>query len=354
MPLHTLLSSHSDELLQRWAQANASDSASQVTRVELIDRMPHFIDELITALHPSALPLPDAASPSAGEHGQQRLRLGFDVGEVVREYGKLHLTILQLAAENQVLIAVEESQILTAAINRGTSDAVTEYVSQRDAELQRQSAEHLGFIAHELRNPLGTAKIAYTVLRGKYPIDEVRSAILLERSLSRLGTMIDNALAHARLKVGAPARGEQVRLADLVNEVADDAAIEAEAKEIETHVNVEPVTLRADPRLLGSAISNLVHNAIKFSHPGTTVAIRGWQHQDRIIIEVEDGCGGLPPGKTEELFSPFVQKSADRTGFGLGLAIARQAAESHNGTIKVRNVTGKGCVFTIDLPAVPA
>ncbi|HEX9102683.1 MAG TPA: HAMP domain-containing sensor histidine kinase, partial [Polyangia bacterium] len=68
------------------------------------------------------------------------------------------------------------------------------------------------------------------------------------------------------------------------------------------------------------------------------------------VIEVQDQCGGLPPGKTEELFSPFVQKGADRSGFGLGLAIARQAAESHHGTVKVANLPGVGCVFTIDLP----
>lgn len=116
-------------------------------------------------------------------------------------------------------------------------------------------------------------------------------------------------------------------------------------------VNAEPVVLQADPRLLSSAVSNLVRNAIKFCRPSGTVAVRSWQHEGRILIEVEDECGGLPPGKSEELFSPFVQKGADRTGFGLGLAIARQAAESHDGTIKVRNLPGHGCVFVLDLPA---
>ena len=81
-----------------------------------------------------------------------------------------------------------------------------------------------------------------------------------------------------------------------------------------------------------------MRNAIKFSRPDATVTIRARKQDGRILVEVEDECGGLPPGKTEELFSPFVQKGADRTGFGLGLAIARQAAEAHNGTIKVRNL----------------
>ena len=60
------------------------------------------------------------------------------------------------------------------------------------------------------------------------------------------------------------------------------------------------------------------------------------------------------PGKAGELFAPLVQRDENRTGFGLGLAIALQAAQAHNGTVSVRNVAGKGCVFTIDLPATGA
>jgi signal transduction histidine kinase len=66
---------------------------------------------------------------------------------------------------------------------------------------------------------------------------------------------------------------------------------------------------------------------------------------------VEDGCGGLPPGKVGELFAPLVQRGDNRSGFGLGLGIALQAAEAHNGTIKVRDIPGKGCAFILDLPS---
>jgi len=71
----------------------------------------------------------------------------------------------------------------------------------------------------------------------------------------------------------------------------------------------------------------------------------------RVCIDVEDECGGLAEGKLEELFHPFTQAGVDRSGFGLGLAISKQAIEAHHGTIHVRNVPGKGCNFTIDLPS---
>jgi len=81
------------------------------------------------------------------------------------------------------------------------------------------------------------------------------------------------------------------------------------------------------------------------------VVVSAARSEGRLTIEVRDSCGGLPPGKAEELFDPLVQRSADRSGFGLGLGIALQAAESHNGTIKVRDLPGDGCAFVIDLPS---
>ena len=71
---------------------------------------------------------------------------------------------------------------------------------------------------------------------------------------------------------------------------------------------------------------------------------------DRILIEVEDECGGLPDRRAEELFRPFEQRSSDRTGLGLGLSISRRAVQANDGTLGARSLPGKGCVFTIDLP----
>ena len=73
----------------------------------------------------------------------------------------------------------------------------------------------------------------------------------------------------------------------------------------------------------------------------------------RVQIEVEDECGGLPPGEAEDLFRPFEQRDTNRSGLGLGLAIARESVETNGGLIHARNLPGKGCVFTIDLPLLP-
>jgi signal transduction histidine kinase len=68
------------------------------------------------------------------------------------------------------------------------------------------------------------------------------------------------------------------------------------------------------------------------------------------VIEVEDECGGLPPGTAEQIFTPFVQQGTNRTGAGLGLTIVRRVAAAHRGRVRVIDVPGKGCVFELRIP----
>ena len=106
----------------------------------------------------------------------------------------------------------------------------------------------------------------------------------------------------------------------------------------------------ADPQLLASAVTNILNNAFKYTRPGSRVVLRVRTADRRLLIEVEDECGGLPEGGGE-LFQPFGQRRGrDRTGLGLGLSIARKAVRAHGGDIVTRNMPGHGCVFTIDLP----
>ena len=111
--------------------------------------------------------------------------------------------------------------------------------------------------------------------------------------------------------------------------------------------------IEADRQVLASVVGNLLQNAFKFTRPGTTVTLRVGASAERVLIEIQDECGGLQGGTSPQLFRPFEQRSADRTGLGLGLAFSRWAVEANHGRIYARNLPDKGCIFTVDLPRLP-
>ncbi|HMF40434.1 MAG TPA: HAMP domain-containing sensor histidine kinase [Polyangia bacterium] len=323
---------------------------ASLSNAELLDRIPDFVDEIIAALYPDAIPLP-STSGNAEEHGAQRLRLHFDVAEVVREYGLLHECIIEIARDAGAEISLGEQQVISRWLNNGIADALAQYVKRRDQEQERQRSEHLGFIAHELRNPLSAARAALQRLRSQQLAAGGRAADLLERSLRRTADMIDNALSHASLALGVDPRLEPVVLSDMLHDIDLDAGIDAQDREVGLRFVIEgDAVIAADPRLLRSAVFNLVQNALKFSRAGSLVTVTARGASDRVTIDVADHCGGLPPGRVEDLFAPLVQRGENRTGFGLGLAIARQAVEAQGGTVAVHDMPGTGCVFTIQLP----
>ena len=108
--------------------------------------------------------------------------------------------------------------------------------------------------------------------------------------------------------------------------------------------------LQGDPRLIRSAVTNLLRNAAKYTRRGGTIDVRIRSDHDLASIEIEDECGGLPEGRPEELFTPFIQRGGDRSGFGLGLAITKDAVEAHRGTVQASNLPGKGCILMASFP----
>jgi signal transduction histidine kinase len=175
---------------------------------------------------------------------------------------------------------------------------------------------------------------------------------VLDRSLIGLRSLVDRALAEVRVTAGMPARHELLSLADLIAEVKISASLEAQARECEFTVSSvdSGLAVDADRDLFFAAVGNLLQNAFKFTHANTEVSLNAYAAADRILIDVCDHCGGLPPGFAEQLFLPFAQGGADKSGLGLGLSICRRAVDANNGFLSVRDIPGSGCVFTISLP----
>jgi signal transduction histidine kinase len=357
MNLVDVLTTMRAEVMARWQASVAGIIAPEaMRRVELLDHLPTFVDEIASALREDAGlspegPLPEE-SPAAAEHGEQRLRLGFSLDAVVREYGALRDAIVATARDAGAEPTFRELNVLSDAIISGIAHAVTEYTQQRDAELLRLANEHFAFVAHELRNPISSATIAFQLLKqqGALPT-EGRSVRALERGLKQTSELVEQTLKMARVVSGIELRKQPTTIRTLLEDAELGAMSEGEAKGVEVRLTVgEDAPVLLDRRLVGSALGNLVRNGVKYSHPGSVVEVRGAISNGRVVIEVEDGCGGLPPGKVEQAFTPFVRLDERQDGFGLGLAIAKQAVDAHGGTIRVQNLPNKGCVFVLELP----
>jgi signal transduction histidine kinase len=164
-------------------------------------------------------------------------------------------------------------------------------------------------------------------------------------------------LAEIRLARGAQ-QPERFGASAFIDEIVATASLEGNARGIGLRVvPVEAeVYIEADRQLLAAVAMNLLQNAFKFTKPATTVVLRVRATNDAVFIDIEDECGGLAIDGMDDLFRPFEQRGVDRTGLGLGLAFSLRAVEANHGRIHVRNVPGKGCVFTVSLPraSIPA
>lgn len=306
---------------------------------------------------------PSGGGPAASEiaatavlDGREFSRQGWTVEQVVHHYGDLCQAITDLAFERNEPIEIDEFRTLNRCLDNGIADAVTEFSFQRGAMLESSAVhamnERLGFLAHELRNHIHTATFAILAIKaGQVGLTGATGAVL-DRSLVGMRDLIDRSLADVRVAADMKAVNRLISLADFIADVRISASLEAQARGCVLTVGTVDVGLAidVDREMLFSAVNNLLRNAFKFTHAASEVTLNAYATAGRIRIDVEDQCGGLPAGIVDQTFLPFKQAGSDRSGLGLGLAICRRAVEANNGLLRVRDLPGTGCVFTIDLP----
>jgi signal transduction histidine kinase len=355
--LHEFLTLHRDDIIARTRTKVATRMAPRPTEAEVEHGVPLFLDQLAETLRHEqegpARTTSAAMAQGALRYGGDLRQAGFTVGQVVHGYGDVCQAVTELAIELELPISADEFKTLNRCLDEAIAQAVTEFARQRDVSVADRGTERQGFFVHELRNLLGNAILAFEVLKtGTVGVGGSTGGIL-GRNLIALRDIMESSLAEVRLEAGLHRR-EHVALTELVGEVAVTAAIDATARGLQLTVTpVEPgAAIDVDRKLIAAALANLLQNAFKFSRPNGLVVLRTdtANAKGRVLLEVEDECGGLPPGKAEDLFRAFEQQGTDRSGLGLGLAIARESVETNGGEVRARSVPGKGCIFTIDLP----
>jgi signal transduction histidine kinase len=224
--------------------------------------------------------------------------------------------------------------------------------------LEKMRRDFIGNVSHELRTPLTTIKgFIEGILDGVIPTEKQGSylAIVLDET-RRMQDLVNDLLSLAKMQAGEVS----LNITDFdINELTRRCVISLQQMFIEKNLEfqadfeTERMFVSADIDAIQRVIINLLHNAVKFTPQDGKIRVKTYTDRDKVFVAVEDNGKGIPKEDLPNIFERFYKtdksRSADRSGVGLGLAIARNIIVSHNETIKVESEEGSGSVFTFSL-----
>ncbi len=361
--LAELIRRESETLLAEWRRAvRQLPVAEHLDVPTLNDHLPELLEGLACELQASS----DETMIEAGltecpvVHGMERLRVGFDIEEVVAEYNSLRSIIQDLTERHGLSLHGKANHIVNRVIDGSIGLAVKTYAAQKALEVQQRREEHLSFVAHDLRTPLSAIAIAAKLLGTNFPDeakDEQAATLLetLQRNVSRMNALVIKVVQEeTNLKANAEGKLErrEIKLRALISGLVSDLQPLAETlnTNLTNHVS-EELTAFADANLLALVFQNLISNAINYT-PNGEISIGAREIKEASSVEcwVRDNGAGIPAERLEKVFEKLETDPDKKEGMGLGLAIVKQIVEAHGGQVTVDSKLGRGSTFRFTLP----
>ncbi len=207
-------------------------------------------------------------------------------------------------------------------------------------------------VSHELRSPLARLRIALALAERAGPEERERLWPRLTRECDRLEALISEILVLARVDADN-ASAEDIDLNPLLKALQKDAQLGAPEQMVQLIAEAD-LHLKGWPTMIERAVDNLLRNAQRFNPPGQPIEMRAQRTGERIFISVRDHGPGVDAEHLSQLGEPFYRAPGQTAqGHGLGLAIARRAAERHGGSLILANHPDGGFIASIDLPLEP-
>ena len=227
-------------------------------------------------------------------------------------------------------------------------------------EADQRKDEFLATLAHELRNPLAPLRNAVEILRmaRNDPAMSQKALDMMDRQLRQMVRLVDDLLDVSRITTGKLGlRKSVLDLRSVVRDALETARpfVESRRHALDVDVPQEAVPVEGDATRLSQVISNLVHNAAKYTDPGGRVRVSLAREGREAVIRVRDTGIGLAGPALQTIFDMFVQvdHSLERAqaGLGVGLTLAKRLVTLHGGTITAQSEgAGRGSEFTVRLP----
>lgn len=358
------LLAQSDEVMQCWRdRVRVLSSARGLDVPTLNDHMPVWLAELAAALGVLSRTAVDdpAADTTPLAHGLQRFEDGFDIEEVVAEYNILRDCVHDLAERLDLDLRGRARREVDRQFDGAIAGAVKAFAESQAREVQRRRAEHLAFVAHDLRTPLGAITFCIHILERRLPAsagdpETARLLRTLARGAKQLELLVSQVLkenTHLLTELGVKVERRTFDLWPVVELLVQDLQpIAAKASTRLVNLIPDELDVNADAGLLRRVLQNLVANAIGYT-PGGEVTVGARDQPAAGLVEcwVSDNGAGIPPDRVDKVFEPL-ESDPERDGVGLGLAIVKTFVEAHDGTVTVASVEGEGTTFRFTLPRV--
>jgi two-component system phosphate regulon sensor histidine kinase PhoR len=294
--------------------------------------------------------------------------LGQSFGQVASQYQIMELwkRCHDLGDEQQDTVEISHRNLFVQAIvtpfqegeARGFLVILQDLTRIRRLETVRR--DFIANISHELRTPLAGLKALVDTLRGgalKDPPAAKRFLKRMDAEVDALTQMVEELLELSRIESGrVPLRLVPTPLAEVLSPPTERLRPQAESGGLSLTLLLppQPLTVLADVERTHKVVTNLVHNAIKFTPPGGSIVVGAESADDEVIVSVKDTGVGIPAEDLPRIFERFYKADRARSGggTGLGLAIARHILQGHGGRIWAESVEGKGSTFYFSLPSV--
>jgi len=228
----------------------------------------------------------------------------------------------------------------------------------RERTLEQARRQLVAWVSHDLRTPLAGLRAMAEALEDGLAADPPRYHKQIRAEAERLSVMVDDLFELSRIHSGTLQLFPiLITLDDLVSDVLASTELLARQRGVRLEGKATGhVAVRADPRELSRALTNLLTNAIRYTPAGGCVHVEAAPEGDDAVLTVADGCGGIPEADLPRVFDlawrgTNARSPAPDSGAGLGLAIVRGIVEAHQGSVRVRNAAN-GCRFELRLPTL--
>ncbi|MEG3919231.1 HAMP domain-containing sensor histidine kinase [Microcoleus sp. T3_A4] len=355
------LKQNSEKIMRVWEKRARDEVGASTHQTSLVlqDSLPLYLNQLVDELSnrivrtSARITADEVESTRIGKlHGHERAGYAdYSMTHVIFEYHLLRQVIFQVL-EEEAPLGVQDRDIIIGSIEQAVNDAATQF-----SETLRDIQElFMVTLTHDLRNPINVVKMGtqLTLRRLERGDTHTDVAARMLNAINRLDSMIQNLLDASRLRAGQSLKMEfeECNFEMLVQEVVEDLSFAYG----ERFVIVSESEIRAycSRKEIRRVIENLAINAVKYGAPSTPITLTIQQTETQISLTIHNEGNPIALDAQSILFQQFRRtiSAEEQTGWGLGLFLAKNITEAHQGTLAVESAEGKGTSFIINLPKV--